>query len=106
MYIAIARTKLRDHAAADKITGRSGHRSQSLSRSEENNQGMFVSLSSWVTTSAERSPGLCRTPATTRRMWSVLTARWASLDPTGPLVAPFPAAVFRNADCQLNPETY
>ncbi len=101
MYMAVARTRLRDHATADRspadVVSEVNRR-----LAQENDQGMFVSLflgyydvPTGVLTYANgghNPPYLVRTDGAL-----------SSLDPTGPLVAPFPSAVFRNAQCQLDP---
>jgi sigma-B regulation protein RsbU (phosphoserine phosphatase) len=101
MYMAVARTRLRDHATADRspadVVSEVNRR-----LAQENDQGMFVSLflgyydvPTGVLTYANgghNPPYVVRTDGAL-----------SSLDPTGPLVAPFPFAVFRNAQCQLDP---
>ena len=101
MYMAVARTKLRDHAAADKSPAEVV---TEVNRrlAQENDQGMFVSLFLGyydVPTGVLVYANAGHNPPYVVRADGVL----ASLDPTGPLVAPFPSAVFRNADCQLDP---
>lgn len=101
MYMAVARTRLRDHAAADK-TPAEVVAEVNRCLAKENDQGMFVSLflgyydvftGELVYANAGHNP-----PYVVRA-----TGPLETLDPTGPLVAPFPDAVFRDALCRLEP---
>lgn len=102
MYMAVARTRLRDHAAADRTPAEVvAEVNRRLAR--ENDQGMFVSLffgyydvpaGELVYANAGHNP-----PYVVRA-----TGPLETLDPTGPLVAPFPEAIFRDARCRLEPE--
>jgi sigma-B regulation protein RsbU (phosphoserine phosphatase) len=101
MYMAVARTRLRDFAASDKTPAQVlAEVNRCLAR--ENDQGMFVSIffASYDVTSGEliyanaghNPPYVVRS-----------TGAIESLQPTGPLVAPFPDAQFLDASCRLAP---
>jgi phosphoserine phosphatase RsbU/P len=101
MFMAVARTRLRDFAAPDKTPG---DIITALNRglAEENENCMFVTLffGFYNVSSGELNyvnaghnpPYLVRN-----------TGRFDTLEPTGPLVAPFPDAEFLNAECRLAP---
>lgn len=101
MYMAVARTRLRDHATADRSPA--DVMSEVNRRlAQENDQGMFVSLFLGYydvpTGLLTYANGGHNPPYVIRTNGTLL-----SLDPTGPLVAPFPSAVFGDAQCQLDP---
>ena len=99
MYMAVARTRLRDFAAPDK-TPAQVVTEVNRGLAKENDQGMFLSLflgyydvstGELIYANAGHNP-----PYILRKAGPLET-----LDPTGPLVAPFPDAVFRDAQCRL-----
>jgi sigma-B regulation protein RsbU (phosphoserine phosphatase) len=102
IYMAVTRTKLRDFAAPDKTPAQV---ITELNRSlaAENDRCMFVTLvlgyydvstGDLVYVNAGHNP-----PCLVRK-----TGRLDVLDPTGPLVAPYPDATFHNAQCRLDPD--
>lgn len=101
MYMAVARTRLRDHATADRspadVVSEVNRR-----LAQENNTGMFVSLFfgyyDMLTGVLEYTNAGHNPPYVVRANGTLV-----SLDPTGPLVAPFPSAVFSDAQCALDP---
>jgi sigma-B regulation protein RsbU (phosphoserine phosphatase) len=102
IYMAVTRTKLRDFAAPDKTPAQV---ITELNRSlaAENDRCMFVTLvlgyydvstGDLVYVNAGHNP-----PCLVRK-----TGRLDVLDPTGPLVAPYPDATFHDAQCRLDPD--
>jgi phosphoserine phosphatase RsbU/P len=101
MYMAVARTKLRDFAKPDKTPAQIvGDLNRCLA--EENDRGMFLSAfyghynvqtGELVYANAGHNPPYVLRSA----------GHWETLEPTGPLVAVFPDAIFKNACCRLEP---
>jgi sigma-B regulation protein RsbU (phosphoserine phosphatase) len=102
VFMAVARTKLRDFAAADKSPAQVvAEVNRSLAR--ENERAMFVTLffgyydthtGELLYVNAGHNP-----PYLVRR-----SAGWETLQPTGPLVGPFREATYREARCRLEPD--
>ncbi len=101
LYMAVARTKLRDFSGPEKTPERIvGELNRRLA--EENDQAMFLSLffglydvrtGELIYVNAGHNP-----PYLVRGENPLRT-----LEPTGPLVAVFPDAVFENGSCRLDP---
>jgi sigma-B regulation protein RsbU (phosphoserine phosphatase) len=99
MYMAVVRTRLRDFASPDKTPAEVV---AEVNRwlAKENEQGMFVSLFFGyydVTTGELIYANAGHNPPYVVRAAGPLE----TLDPTGPLVAPFPEAKFHDAQCDL-----
>ena len=100
IYMAVTRTKLRDFAAAGQDPARRSSPKSTAAWPRKTN-GECSSPSSSATTTWSPAIGLRErrpqpaVPAANGR------AAWRFSTPTGPLVAPFPDAVFHDAQCRL-----
>ncbi len=102
MYMAVARTKLRDFAKPDRTPAQTlGDLNRCLA--EENDRGMFLSAffghydvetGELVYANAGHNP-----PYLVRG-----AGPWETLEPTGPLVAVFPDATFQDTCCRIEPD--
>jgi phosphoserine phosphatase RsbU/P len=99
VYMAVARTKLRDFTTADK-TPAEVVAEVNRSLTEDNESGMFVTMFFGYYDARDgelvyANAGHCP-PYVIRA-----SGELEPLEPTGPIVAPFHAAVFENARCRL-----